>query len=102
MTDFSSFQIEWIVPSVAYSPESYVVMYGTSEDALDLTSDTVQGSSDITSTNEHYSVVLRNVDFETTYHFEIVATNSFNSTSTDTLTFTTQSGKLCIILMQFC
>ena len=97
MTDFSSYQIEWVVPLVVYSPEIYVVMYGTSEGALDLMSDAVQGSSDITATNEHYSVVLRNLDLETTYHFQIVATNSFESTSTNTLTFTTQSGTLCTI-----
>ena len=95
MTDISSYQIEWLVPRVAYTPESYVVMYGTSGDTLDQTSETVQGSSNITSTNEHYSIVLRDLDHDTTFYFEIVATNSFDSIDTDTMIFTTQSGKLC-------
>ena len=35
----SSALIQWTVSSIAYTPETYVVEYGTSQDSLDMTSD---------------------------------------------------------------
>ena len=92
MTDTTSFQIDWEVVRIAYTPESYVVVYGTSVDTLDLTSETVQGSGDIASTNGRFTVVLRNLDQDTTFHFRIVATNAFGSNPSELMMFTTETG----------
>ena len=39
-SDFTDTQVTifWVVPSIAYTPETYVVLYGTDRDSLDSTS----------------------------------------------------------------
>ena len=46
------------VSSIAYTPETYVVEYGTSQDCLVLTSDPTHSGEDITIANVTYSVTL--------------------------------------------
>ena len=81
--------VQWIVPTVAYTAESYVVNYGTVQDSLTFSSAEVTGSSDITITNQVYSVQLSDLDSETTYFYQVVATNDANSTTSTVATFTT-------------
>ena len=92
MTDATSHQIDWEIVRIAYTPESYVVMYGTSTDTLDQTSETVKGSDDITSTNKRFSVVLRNLNRNMTFYFQIDATNSFGSNPSELMMFSTETG----------
>ena len=72
--------IQWTVPSIAYTPETYVVEYGTSQDSLDLTSDSQHSGPDITVTDVTYSVQLSNLEPATTYHYRVVATNTADRT----------------------
>ena len=98
MTDATSHQIDWEIVRITYTPESYAVMYGTSPDTLNLTSEIVDGSNDIMSINEWFSVVLRNLDHDTTFYFQIVATNSFGSNPSELMMFTTETGILWLLI----
>ena len=88
--------IQWTVPSIAYTPETYVVEYGTSQDSLDLTSDSQHSGPDITVTNVSYSVQLSNLE-PAIYHYQVVATNTADrSTASGVHAFlASASSKLC-------
>ena len=90
--------IQWTVSSIAYTPETYVVEYGTSQDSLDMTSDPTHSGEDITIANVTYSVTLSDLRENTTYYVHIVATNTASrSTTTSMKRFTTllaESGTL--------
>jgi len=74
--------IQWTVPSIAYTPETYVVEYGTSQDSLGLTSGSQHSGPDITATDVTYSVQLSNLEPATTYHYQVVANNTADRTTT--------------------
>ena len=73
--------IEWLVPAVAYTPETYTVTYGTDHTMLNYTSEVVVGSTDIMAISQVYSVTLRNLQSNTRYYYEVVATNSNGTNS---------------------
>ena len=102
MTDTTSYQIDWEIFHIAYTPESYVVMYGTSPDTLNLTSETIQGNSNITSTNDHFSVILQDLNHDTAFFFQIVAINSFGPSPSEVMMLTTETGNIsygCVYLI---
>lgn len=73
--------IEWLVPAVAYTPETYTVTYGTDHTMLNYTSEVVVGSTDIMAISQVYSVTLRNLQSNTRYYYEVVVTNSNGTNS---------------------
>ena len=73
--------IQWSAPSIAYTPETYEVEYGTSQDSLGLTSGSQHSGPDITVTDVTYSVQLSNLEPATTYHYRVVATNTADRTT---------------------
>ena len=81
--------IQWTVSSIAYTPETYVVEYGTSQDSLGLTSGSQHSGPDITVTNVTYSVQLSNLEPATTYHYRVVATNTAGTNTSFIKTFMT-------------
>ena len=84
--------IQWTVSYIAYSPEMYVVKYGTSQDSLTENSDSIYSGEDTTITNETYSVKLSNLKENTTYYVQVVATNTANrSNMSNVERFTTLS-----------
>ena len=81
--------IQWTVSSIAYTPETYVVEYGTSQDSLGLTSGSQHSGPDITVTDVTYSVQLSNLEPATTYHYRVVATNTAGTNTSFIKTFMT-------------
>ena len=77
--------IQWTVFSIAYTPETYVVKYGTSQDSLDMTSDPTHSGEDITIANVTYSVTLSDLRENTTYYVHIVATNTADRSNTSSV-----------------
>ena len=73
--------IQWLVPEVVYSPETYTVTYGSDRTRLNYTSEVVFGSTDITAMNQVYSVTLRNLQSNTRYYYRVVAANSIGMNS---------------------
>ena len=68
--------IQWTVPSIAYTPETYTVEYGTASDSLGLSGDTVNTGADIKQVNKEYSVELKNLWPGTKYYYAVTAQNS--------------------------
>ena len=73
--------IQWTVSYISYSPETYVVKYGTSQDTLIQNSSTIYSGDDITITDMTYSVKLSNLKENTTYYVQVVATNTAQRSS---------------------
>ena len=83
--------IRWTVPSIAYTPETYRVLYGTVEDTLDKSSGVEMGGTNIAAVDTSFSVTLSNLQAVTTYYYKVVATNTIGSTESSVETFTTLS-----------
>ena len=81
--------LQWIISRVTYIPEIYTVMYGISSTLLNYTSDAVVGGSDITAINQVYSASLNGLQPSTTYYYQVVATNSAGSNSSNVEQVTT-------------
>jgi len=85
--------VSWRVGKIAYTQENYHVEFGVSNDALTMRSEAVNGSSNLTSINQLYSVTLTGLDPFTQYYYTVVATNSFITAQTTVQAFqTTEAG----------
>ena len=72
--------IQWTVPRIAYTPETYTVHYGTSSGSLIPFNQQRQSGDDFTVTNLPFSVQLTGLSAGTTYYYQVVAMNSVGST----------------------
>ena len=84
-----SSMIQWTVPIIAYTPETYVVNYGTSMSSLNMMSNPAQNGSDFEAVDQVFSVELTGLVDSTTYFYRVVATNGQGSTSSVIESFTT-------------
>ena len=64
--------IQWTVPYISYSPETYVVQYGTSRDSLIHNSSSTHSEEEVMT----YSVELSGLRGNTTYYVQVLATNT--------------------------
>lgn len=93
--DHSSAVIQWTVPSIAYSPETYYIKYGKSSDNLQFTSNILVGSVDLTARDQTLSLLLQYLEHGTMYYYKIIAGNNNGETTSSVHTFTTlKLGKL--------
>lgn len=90
-TTHSTATIEWRISAISYTPESYYVEYGTNVASLNQQSSTATSGSDLTVTNQIYSVVITELLSNITYYYRLVSTNSFTSTRSYLNTFVTVS-----------
>ena len=88
-TGAMSTMIQWTVPIIAYTPETYVMNYGISMHSLDLMSDPVESGSNFEAVNQVFSVALTGLVDSTTYFYQMVVTNGQGSTSSDVQSFIT-------------
>ena len=77
VTSFSTATISWSITRVAYTPETYVVMYGTNPLDLNQRSPTISGVSGVA----EYSVGLTGLQHGTLYYYQVQSTNTIGSTS---------------------
>ena len=91
--------IQWTVAYISYSPETYVVQYGTSKDSLihnSRSTDSEEGEM------MSYSVELSGLRDNTTYYVQVLATNTAQRSNRSsvigftTLPLTDQSGIVCV------
>ena len=89
--------IQWTVPYISYSPETYVVQYGTSRDSLIHNSSSTHSEEEVMT----YSVELSGLRGNTTYYVQVLATNTAQRSNRSTVhNFTTiplQSGMQSIL-----
>ena len=84
--------ISWIVTMVAYTPESYFIVYGLSNDTLNLRSTAIEGTANLTFTNLAYSATITDLRPFTQYFYLIEARNSFAATQSDIQSFQTNEA----------
>ena len=73
----NSATIQWTVSSIAYDPETYLILYGTKPMMLVQNSSiTAYSSGDITRTNFNESLIIGELSFLTEYFYRVRVTNS--------------------------
>ena len=78
--------IQWTVDYISYSPETYVVQYGTSRETL--VHNSSRRASEVGTTT--YSVSLSGLRDNTTYYVQVLATNTaLRSSRSSVESFTT-------------
>jgi len=81
--------IQWTVPRIAYTPETYTVHFGTSPGSLTPFSQQRQSGDDFIATSLSFSIQPTGLSAGTTYYYQVVAMNSVGSTSSVEESFTT-------------
>ena len=87
--------VEWTVPLIAYTPETYVVSYST--DTLKrqvMMSDPVESGADFDAVDQMFSVELTGLEPNTTYNYLVTSENTVNTTNSEPQSFATTVGKL--------
>ena len=84
-----SVNISWVVANITFDTETYSVLYGSDMTMSLSTSEMVEGNSDISVTNEVFSINITGLMPFTTYYYIIRANNSVGSTNTSMMYFTT-------------
>ena len=98
VTDISSNSalVHWIVPHIAYTPEQYIVYYGTSQTFLSRRTSVLSSPTDLAVTNATYASNITGLEANRAYYFYINSTNSYGGVLTMTMNFTTlEAGKSC-------
>ena len=83
--------IQWTVAYISYSPETYVVQYGTSRETL--VHNSSRRASEVGTTT--YSVSLSGLRDNTTYYVQVLATNTAlrsSRSSVESFTILTSAG----------
>ena len=88
--------IEWTMDSISYTPETYYVKYGTSQE-LNNQSVIVYGSENIHTVDKHYTVQIDGLSRNTQYFYQVIANNSAGKTSSDTECFIECSTEICTV-----
>ena len=96
-TSFELAIIRWRVPRITYVPELYRIIYGevTESPAILLASEIVAGTTNLTSIDDEYSVVVRNLGPNTRYRYSISASNVLGSRPTVFFNFLTAPNGMC-------
>lgn len=68
--------MEWIVQSITYTPETYLVEYGTSNGSLVPSGDSLTSGDDIEMVDKTYHIELKDLNPGTKYYYIVVARNS--------------------------
>ena len=92
-TSFDLATVQWTVPLIAFTPETYVVHYGTNMGSLNVMSDPVESRDDFIAENQVYSVPITGLEAVTEYYYMVVSTSTGGTTNSDVESFTTPVGE---------
>ena len=93
---YNSATVQWVATSIAYDLETYVVNFGAQPNNLNSSSDVIAGNRDITAIGQVHSTTLTGLQDETVYYYQVVASNSDGSNTSETSQFTTApQGTVC-------
>jgi hypothetical protein len=92
-TSFEVAVINWTVLAVAYTPETYHIEYAK-EGSMDreISAAVVMDTFDFSATDVVRSFILEGLEANTTYYFQVIATNSEGVTPSQDLVFTTRDA----------
>ena len=86
-------RIEWTVPFIVFSAETYTLVYSTTQDDLNsVMGDAKFSGTDLTLTDQLYSTLLKDLIPGTTYYYQIKIENTFGMTLTQIYTFATRTS----------
>ena len=89
--------IEWTVPTIAFTPESYVVYCGTSIESLLFKSDPVESGNNFSIIDFKFSTQLSFLSSNTQYYYCVIATNTEGSTASAKKEFQTKHGTFVLV-----
>ena len=90
-TGSTTANISFTILNIAYTPENYSISYeGHRLQTTINESVMIMSSSNISATNEQYSIMLSGLEEDNTYSFVEISTNCIGSTNTSIMNFTTQ------------
>ena len=94
-TDATTAAVQWTVPLIAYTPETYVVSYSTVGLTRQvLVSDPVESGADFDAVNQMFSVELTGLEPNTAYNYQVVSTNTEDTITSESQSLNTTAGKL--------
>ena len=86
--------VQWVVPTIAYTPETYIVEYGTSNDSLVPSGDSVTSGEKIETVEQIYTLEVKGLKPGTKYYYSVVARSSAGSTRTaPSFVYTKETGE---------
>lgn len=86
--------VQWTIPAIEYTPETYVVEYGTHPESLLFFSESLSSRDDITAMGKVYKVELKDLRPGTKYYFDVIALNSDKLSKTNlSFFYTKETGK---------
>ena len=92
-TDATTATVQWTVPLIAYTPETYVVSYSTGSLTRQvLMSDPVESGVDFDAVNQTFSVELTRLTPNTTFNYQVISSNIIGTNTSETKTLTTTPG----------
>ena len=89
--------IQWTVPRIAYTPETYTVHFGSSPGSLTPFNQQQQSGDNFTATNQQFFLQLTGLSAGTTYYYQVVAVNSVGSTQSVEQSFMTNELRMYMI-----
>ena len=94
-TDATTATVQWTVPLIAYTPETYVVSYSTGGLTRQvLMSDPVESGADFDAVNQMFSVELTGLEPNTAYNYQVVSSNTEDTITSESQSLNTTAGKL--------
>ena len=82
--------ISFIIPNIAYTPETYSVQYtGAILQTTEASSITRMSSSNISTINKEFMIMLTGLEEDNTYTYTVDSTNCLGTTSTVEMSFKT-------------
>lgn len=92
--------VQWVTPYLAYTPEQYVVSYGTMRESLNQRSPVLSSITDIAASNLTYDVFIPDLSPNTEYFYQVHSTNTYTTTASVIMNFTTlEAGKFIPIII---
>lgn len=93
----TSVVIRFTVPVVAYTLESYQIMYkGILLQTQTNYSDQVNGNTDITIRNQNYTIEISGLEEDNSYNFSVISSNCVGNTSSTFGIFTTNESSMSL------
>ena len=84
-----SILLQFVVTSLAFTPETYRMQYGLQPNNLDMTSLVTANLNDFDATNHQLIIGAAGLVDNTTYYYQIQATNTVGTTSSTVMSVTT-------------
>ena len=98
----TSATISWSIACIVYEQLEFVVNYGTDDDSLDQTSETVFSSNGVILTRQNYEVTLTGLLSDATYYYQVVATVQNTTLESSISSFTTPQGGIMDMIIFMC